>query len=334
MEIYLDNAATTRPLDEVIERGAFLARTAYGNPSSAHRRGLEAEKILDGARRTLLSALGGQAEQGEIIFTSGGTEANNLALFGALTPLLKRKPRLAVSKLEHPSVLNAARRLAEMGADVAYIGAARGGLLDLEELEASLRDETVKMVSCMLVNNETGAVQPVAEIQRLLAGRGVLLHVDAVQGFGKLPLAPLLSKIDFLSVSAHKIHGPKGVGALYKRKASRLAPVLSGGGQEGGLRSGTENTAGIGAFARAVELAVAGMDAETERIASYKKTLLDALARLAGIEVNGNPEVCAPHILNFSAKGLRAEVLLHALEDDGIYVSNGAACSSKRPARR
>ncbi|HEX6990184.1 MAG TPA: cysteine desulfurase family protein [Bacillota bacterium] len=336
-EVYLDNSATTRVDPQVAEAMSHAAVVAYGNPSSPHRKGLEAEHLVRDARAAAARALGG-VEERTILFTSGGTEANNLAVFGAARAAGRRGRHVVTTAVEHSSVLEACLALRDEGFDVTVLPVGGDGRLRVEDLEAALRDDTV-LVSVMHVNNEVGAVQPVAEIaerirRRRRDGRYPILHVDAVQSLGKLALKPREWGVDLMTLSAHKIHGPKGVGALYVAEGVRLAPLLYGGDQQGGLRPGTENVPGIAGFGRALELAVAALeDGAALRMAALRAQLLDALRQaFPDLRVNGPTDAgqAAPHIVNVSFAGVRGEVLVHALAERGIYVSTGSACHSRR----
>lgn len=328
--VYLDNSATTPVRPEVVAAMEQALRETFGNPSARHHLGLAAEKALQEAREQVAGVLGVAPE--EIIFTSGGTEANNLALKGLARALRRRGRHLITTMVEHPSVLNTCRQLEEEGFAVTYLPVDASGCLDAARVAAALRPDTV-LVSIMHVNNEVGAVQPIEAVGRLLAARPekVYFHVDAVQSFARLPLKPGAWHLDLVSISAHKIHGPKGVGALYVRRGTRLAPLMGGGDQEGGLRPDTENVPGIVGFGTAASLA-AGDAAAGERMAALRRRLWEGISRaVPEARYNGPPpERAAPHILNVSFE-VQAEVLLHALEAVGIYVSSGAACHSRRP---
>lgn len=329
--VYLDNSATTPVRPEVAAAVETALTHTFGNPSAAHALGVEAEKAVRRAREQVAEVLRVSPE--EIIFTSGGTEANNLALKGLARALRRRGRHLITTAVEHPSVLNACRQLEEEDFEVTYLPVSREGLVDPQEVVRALRPDTV-LVSVMHVNNEVGAIQPVEEIGRLLAKqpRKIYFHVDAVQSFGRLPVLPEAWNVDLLTVSAHKIHGPKGVGALYVRKGTRLVPLMGGGDQERGLRPGTENVPGIAGFGVAAELAFREASTAVERMAALRRRLWEGIrARLPQARYNGPPpEAAAPHILNVSF-GVPAEILLHSLEGAGIYVSSGAACHSRRP---
>lgn len=329
--VYLDNSATTPVRPEVLAAMEEALKTTFGNPSASHGLGLAAEKAVRRAREQVAGVLGAAPE--EIVFTSGGTEANNLALKGVARAMRRRGRHIITSAVEHPSVLNACRQLEEEGFEVTYLPVNAHGLVAPERVAAALRPDTI-LVSIMHVNNEVGAVQPVEAIGRILAQRPqkVYFHVDAVQSFARLPLKPASWNIDLLSASAHKIHGPKGVGALYVRRQTRLVPLMGGGDQEMGLRPGTENVPGIVGFGVAAALAAEEAAEATRRMAALRQRLWEGISRaLPQARYNGPPlEAAAPHILNVSF-GVRAEVLLHSLEAVGIYVSSGAACHSRRP---
>lgn len=330
-EIYLDNSATTRVDPRVVKAMEEVFLTAYGNPSSLHRKGLEAERLMKEARRSIASIL--RVEPECLIFTSGGTESNNLAIRGVAMVPRRRGRHLITSAIEHSSVLNTFRDLEDQGFPVTYLKPDGNGVIGPEKVRSALRDDTI-LVSIMHVNNEIGSVEPVEEIAKVIKekGRDILFHVDDVQGFGKLPLYPELSGIDLLSISAHKLHGPKGVGALFIRRGVKIKPVLTGGGQEDGFRSGTENVPGIVGFGIAARLAADEMEEHGWRMKSLKERLLERLlSEIPDVRVNGpSGEGGAPHILNLSFMGVRGEVLVHWLEMRGIFVSTGSACSSRK----
>lgn len=337
MLVYLDNSATTRAYDEVIALMNQMQKEEYGNPSSLHTMGLAAEKRLRAARRSLALALCAREE--EVYFTSGGTESDNTVLAGLLALAAHGKNRLITTAVEHPAVLEPARRLESLGFKVDYIGVDRHCHLNMQQLEAAL-GEDVAMISVMTVNNETGTIMPLAEIGRLKErfnrehGTAILLHTDAVQALGKLPLdmAGALRQVDLLSVSAHKIHGPKGVGGLYVRKGTKAQPFMLGGGQERAFRSGTENTPGICGFGLALDMATGRLSERTAAMQKARAALLSALkAEVPDIVINSpEDETASPAVLNVSFLGTRGEVLLHTLEQEGIFVSTGSACSSHK----
>ena len=334
--IYLDNSATTMCYPEVAALMTKLLCEDYGNPSSMHAMGFHAERALRTAREQIARTL--KCREGEILFTSGGTESDNLALFGAARAYGRTGRHIITTSVEHPAVSEAAAALEREGFEVTYLPVDEAGIVRLSDVEAALRDDTI-LVSVMQVNNEIGSVQPVEEIGQLVKRRSdkILFHVDAVQGYGKVPLSLSAAKIDLMSVSGHKIHGPKGAGFLYVRKGVRLIPLLYGGGHQGGLRSGTENVAGYAGLGLAAEMVFSGMEEKTSRMRMLTKRLRDGVC--AGLDDGTMPgevlasapddeKVKAPHILPLTVRGVRAEVLLHALEDHDICVSAGSACST------
>lgn len=333
MEVYLDNGATTKPREEVIDIMVKSMRENYGNPSSLHRKGVEIEKLVKKARKQVAKVLG--ADEGEIFFTSGGTEANNLAILGALEGNKRKGNHIITTKIEHPSVLNVFRVLEEKGYDVSYLSVDENGLIDTGELRNILRDDTV-LISIMQVNNEVGTIEPISEVVNVIKNKKnkPLLHVDAIQAFGKVKLNLKKLKIDLMSISGHKIYGPKGIGALYVKKGTKIKSIFFGGNQELGIRSGTENVPGILGLGMASELVKKEFDSNTQEMKKLKMRLLDGIKNnLENIKVNGlTDEDSAPHILNISFYGVRGEVLLHTLEQEGIYVSTGSACSSRKKA--
>lgn len=321
--IYLDNSATTKPYPEVVQLVSATMEDCYGNPSSLHTVGLEAERAVREASRRVRRCLGGQETQ--LVFTSGGTESDNLAILGAASALGRRGRRVVTSQIEHPAVSEAMNKLETMGFEVIRIPVDKSGSIDLDRLGEAVNPETV-LISVMHVNNETGAIQPIDELSRLKGQ--ALFHTDAVQSFGKIHLSA--GQADLISLSAHKIHGPKGVGALAFRKGIRLIPQLVGGGQEQGLRSGTENVPGIAGFGLAAEMAAATLEARAKAASELRARLLAGIrGTIPDIRVN-SPEDGSPFILNVSFLGTRGEVLLHRLEQEGVCVSTGAACSSRK----
>lgn len=329
--IYLDNSATTQPCDAAVFAMHEMLETGWYNPSALYKEAVSAEKRMEAARAVIASHLGIAAR--ELYFTAGGTEADSLAILGAAAHF--RGPRrVLLFAGEHPAVLETAGDLRAMGHQVDFVPADDAGIIDLVRLEALLGPD-VALLSCMHVGNETGAVQPVAAAGQLLrrANPEGLLHVDGVQGFLRCPADLRQMGIDLYTVSAHKLHGPKGTGALAVRKGVRLHPRMAGGGQESGMRSGTENTGGIAAFAAAAAW-MAGQADLAGRLREMKLRLYGRLnADIDGLRVNGPPpasEASAPHILNVSFPGVGGEVMLHALEQEGVLVGTGAACSSKK----
>lgn len=331
-EIYLDNSATT-PLCESAVKAMIEAMGTYGNPSSLHSVGLAAQKYVDEARNALGIALGVRMPKpGQLIFTAGGTEANNLAIRGSVCSKSRRVAnKIITTDSEHPSVENLLRKLEEEGFKVVRIST-RGGVLDMNTLEKEL-DRDVVLVTMMMVNNETGAMYDVAKVFSMAKQRcpEAVTHCDAVQGFMKCKFSPLSIGADFVSVSAHKIHGPKGVGALYVSadilKQRKLIPIIYGGGQENGFRSGTENVVGIAGFGAAVREAYLGLDSNSARMAAVREY---AILKLSALDVRLNIPLgsVAPHIINFTLPNIKSETMLHYLSGEGIYVSSGSACSS------
>ncbi len=342
-EIYLDNAATTRACEEAVKAMEKVLREDYGNPSSLHGKGIQAEQYLKEARKTIAKSL--KCQEKEIIFTSGGTESNNLALNGAAFAKNRRGKHIISTCIEHASVYNPLIFLEKQGFEVTYLPVDRNGIVSLEVLKDALRPDTI-LVTVMMVNNEIGAVEPVFEIGKLVHNYNpdILFHVDAIQAYGKIPFTPAACKIDLLSVSGHKLQGPKGSGFLYKRDKVRLIPEILGGGQESDMRSGTENVPAIAGLSEAVKRYFANQNDFRERMYSCKKAFLTELETMDFAHPNAvyKDEVnlssderlhkTAPHILSVSFDSIRSEVLLHALEDYGIYVSSGSACSSNHPA--
>lgn len=334
MEVYLDNSATTRVLPRVAELVTKIMCEDYGNPSSLHRKGVEAEQYLRYAKDTLAGIMKVQAK--EILFTSGGTEANNMALIGCAMAARRQGNHLITTQVEHPAVLQPMQYLESQGFQVTYLPVDAWGRISLQDLEAAIRPETI-LVSVMHTNNEVGALQPVQEAGALIKRRNpaILFHVDAVQGFGKFRILPRRMQIDLLSASSHKIHGPKGVGFLYMREGVKFQPIVHGGGQQKNMRSGTENVPGIAGMAKAAELVYAHLDEDIRRLYELKEYFTEQIGKVEGVRINGIPsEGCrasAPHVVSVSFAGVRSEVMLHALEEKGIYVSAGSACASNKP---
>ncbi len=319
--IYLDHAATTPVRKEVLE-AVTEAFEIFGNPSSLHAAGTKAREAVEESRETLARALRCSPE--EVVFTSGGTEANNLALKG-----LPERGHVLVSSIEHPSVLEPAGSLEKLGFEVERIPVDRFGLVDPERVAEMIRKDTV-LVSVMHANNEIGTVQPVREIGKVCRDSGVLLHVDAVQTFGKIEVDPKRMNADLVSVSSHKIYGPKGVGALFVREGVKLKPLLSGGGQERGLRSGTENVQGIVGFAKAAELAVAEMETESRRLERLRDRLISGLSEIPDSFLNGHPKKRLPNNAHFCFRFIEGESAVLMLSEEGIMVSTASACSSRK----
>ena len=328
-EVYFDNAATSRCSEGVVRIVNQMMLEAYGNPSSMHGKGVEAEKYCRTAAETLAACLKVSPE--EILFTSGGTESNNQAIKGAAYAYQRRGKHLITTQIEHPSVYRVMEGLEKEGFCVTYLPVNNDGLVEAETFQNALRDDTI-LTSIMTVNNETGARQPVellAKIQKTQVP-GALFHTDAVQGFAKYRLSPAKSGIDLLSISGHKFHGPKGIGALYIRKGVRIVPLLEGGGQQNGLRSGTHPVPLIAGLGQAAAEAYQGFDEKIKHLYTLKKCLTDGLSDMEDVYLLGtqDPKVSAPHIVSAAFVPVRSEVLLHALEEKGIYVSSGSACSS------
>ena len=331
MEVYLDNSATTRTFPEVAELMSKIMCEDYGNPSSMHNKGVQAERYVRYGRETLAKIL--KVNEKEIYFTSGGTESDNLALIGCAMANYRAGKHLITTKIEHPAILQTMHYLEDQGFEVTYMSVNDKGQISLQELQNAMRKDTI-LVSIMHTNNEIGAVEPIAEAGRLIKSTNpsTLFHVDAVQGFGKYRIYPKRMGIDLLSVSGHKIHGPKGVGFLYIGEKVKIHNILDGGGQQKNLRSGTENVPGIAGMAKAAEMLYNHLEEDAERLYSLKAYFCEGLRKIPDIRIN-NPEGMegAPHIVSLSVAGVRSEVLLHALEDKGIYVSAGSACSSNKP---
>ncbi len=331
MEAYLDHSATTRCSERVQKMVCAAMDEAYGNPSSMHKKGMEAEHYVREAAQKIAKTL--KVSEKEIIFTSGGTESNNLALIGAAMANRRSGNRLITTQIEHPSVLNTMEYLREQGFEVIYLPVDQKGVVLLDALREALDPETI-LVSMMQVNNEIGSVQPIAEAAKMIHENNArtLFHVDAVQSYGKMPIRPKTLGIDLLSVSGHKIHGPKGVGFLYRKEKTKLKPILFGGGQQYGLRSGTHNVPGIAGIGEAAAEAYENLEQKIAGLYELKDRLIAKTAAIDGIVVNGDAgRDSAPHILNLSVLGVRSEVMLHALEEYGIYVSAGSACASNHP---
>ncbi len=331
MEVYLDNSATTRCFDQVAELMTHIMCEDYGNPSSLHRKGVQAEKYIRYAKEVIAKNL--KVNEKEIFFTSGGTEADNLAIRGCAYANCRSGRHLITTKVEHPAVLQTMRQLEEEGFHITYLPVDRKGCIRLEDLERAITGETI-LVSIMHTNNEVGSLQPIVEAGTLIKKMNprILFHVDAVQGYGKFRIYPKKMKIDLLSASGHKIHGPKGVGFLYVDEKVKMKPIIFGGGQQSGLRSGTENVPGAAGLAKAVELVYGNLDQDIARMYQLKKAFVEGIRKIDDVVINGHfDETGAPHVVSVSFRGVRSEVILHALEDQGIYVSAGSACSARKP---
>ena len=321
---YLDNSATTPVCKEAAEKALYMMTENYGNPSSLHKMGINAEIEVERARDIIADYLG--VESKEIFFTSGGTEANNTAIFGAAEALKRRGNRVIVSAIEHPSVIESAKKLSERGFDVQFAPVDANGEINTEAFEALLTDKTI-LVSVMAVNNETGAIQPISRLTKLVHKlcSAALFHCDAVQAFCKIPLDPKDDGVDLMSVSSHKVHGPKGCGALYIRSGARIAPLLYGGEQQKKIRPGTESAPLIAAFGAAAEInhRINMGYAITKGLRRYA---IKGLSTIEGVTFN-SPEDALPYIINISIEGIRSETMLHHLESFGVYVSSSSACS-------
>lgn len=332
MQAYLDNSATTRCMESVTEIMMKVMREDYGNPSSLHTKGVEAETYVKAAKEFFARNL--KVNEKEIYFTSGGTESNNLALIGTAMANQRAGNHLITSSIEHASVANPMKYLEEQGFRVTYLPVDRDGRVSLEALREAVCEETI-LVSIMYVNNEIGAVEPIEEIGRIIREQNprTLFHVDAIQAYGKYRICPKKQGIDLLSVSGHKIHGPKGSGILYVNEKVKIRPILFGGEQQKGLRSGTENVPGIAGIAEAAKRCYEDLDPKIDRLYALKARFVEGIGQIPGTVVNGRTgRDSAPHIVSVSFRDVRSEVLLHALEDKGIYVSAGSACSSNKPA--
>ena len=332
MEIYFDNAATTQVIPRVADVVVRTMTEEYGNPSSLHTKGYGAEKLVKGARETIAQAL--KVNEKEIIFTSGGTESDNMALIGCAMAYRRSGNHLITTSIEHPAVLSAMAYLEEQGFQVTYLPVDEHGIVRGEDLKAALTPETI-LVSIMYVNNEIGAVQPIASLSKIVKAYKptILFHSDAVQAFGKYPIRPAREGIDLLSVSAHKFHGPKGVGFLYIKDKTKIKPLLHGGGQQRDLRPSTENVPGIAGMAEAVRFCYEDMSGKRQQMYELKKHFVEGIKALEDTHIHGyDDENSAPHVVSVGFEGVRSEVLLHSLEDRGIYVSSGSACASNHPA--
>lgn len=330
MEVYFDNSATTRCYDSVKEIVIRTMTEDFGNPSAMHLKGVEAEKYVKDSVAKLARIL--KVQEKEILFTSGGTESDNLALIGAAMANKRSGNHIITTAVEHPAVSQPALFLQEQGFEVTYLPVDSRGVVKLDALEAVLRPDTI-LVSVMYVNNEVGAVMPVEEIGRRIREKSpkALFHVDAIQAFGKYRIYPKKMGIDLLSVSSHKIHGPKGVGFLYINEKAKLQPQILGGGQQSGMRSGTDNVPGIAGLGVAAEEIYRDLDANVEKMYSLKEHIAKGLEKIPDIRINGMAlREGAPQILSISVMGVRSEVLLHSLEERGIFVSAGSACSSHK----
>ncbi len=331
MEVYLDNSATTKCFEDVAALMTHIMCNDYGNPSSLHLKGVQAENYTRYAKETIARLL--KVSEKEILFTSGGTEADNIALIGCALANHRAGRHLITTMIEHPAVMQTMKYLEEQGFRVTYLPVDGKGCIQLEDLQKAMGKDTI-LVSIMHTNNEIGSLQPIAEAGALIKKLNprTIFHVDAVQGFGKFRIYPKKMNIDLLSVSGHKIHGPKGAGFLYVNGKIKIKPIIYGGGQQNNLRSGTENVPGIAGLAKAAEMMYADLDMDVDRLYSLKQKFIDGVTKIDHVKINGHiGRESAPHIISVSIRGVRSEVLLHALEDRGIYVSAGSACSARKP---
>lgn len=332
MEAYLDNSATTRCSDKVAELMMKLLLEDYGNPSSLHMKGVIAEKYINEAKKQIAKTL--KAQEKEIVFTSGGTESNNLAIIGSAMANRRAGMHVITSSIEHASVSNPMAYLEEQGFEVTYLPVDSKGVISMEALKNAIREDTI-LVSLMQVNNEIGAIQPIEEAGKIIkaANPDIIFHVDAIQAYGKMRIAPKKLNIDLLSVSGHKIHGPKGSGFLYIKDKTKIRPVIFGGGQQKGMRSGTENVPAIAGLGLAAEEIYTDFEEKIDRMYALREYFIEQVTQIEGVSVNGQSQrASAPHVVSVSICGVRAEVMLHTLEDRGIYVSAGSACSSNKPS--
>ena len=330
-EVYLDNSATTRAYDSVGDLVRKVMCEDYGNPSSMHAKGVTAEHYIKEAKETLAKLM--KVQDKEIFFTSGGTESDNLALMGVARANRRRGNHLITSAIEHPAVINTMRHLEEEGYRVTFLPVDRYGRIRLDALKEALCEDTI-LVSVMYVNNEVGSVQPIAEAASIVKAynKDILFHVDAVQGFGKYRIYPRKLNVDLCTISGHKIHGPKGIGALYVGSHVKIQPIVFGGEQQKNVRSGTENVPGIAGLGLAAKLIYQELDEKVARMRELKAHFIEGVQEIQDITIHGlYDETSAPHIISVGFAGIRSEVLLHALEEKGIYVSSGSACASNHP---
>lgn len=331
MEAYFDNSATTRVFDSVKDVVVKVMTEDYGNAAAKHLKGVEAENYIKEARSIIAKTL--KVQDKEILFTSGGSESNNMALIGTAQAYKRTGNHIISSNIEHASVYRPLEYLEEQGFEVTYLPVDHQGHIDLKELEGALRPETI-LVSIMYVNNEIGSVEPIEEISKVIKKKNpdTLLHVDAIQAYGKLEIYPKRQGIDLMSVSGHKLHGPKGVGFLYIGEGVKIKPLIYGGGQQKGLRSGTENVPGVAGLGEAVKEVFTNHQEKLDNLYGLKDYFMTRIQELDGVWLNSQPgRESAPQIVSVSFEGIRSEVLLHALEEKEIYVSSGSACSINHP---
>lgn len=332
MQAYLDNSATTKCSERAKNKMLQTLLADYGNPSSLHMMGVDAERYVREAQEKIAKTL--KAEPKEIIFTSGGTESNNMALIGTAMANKRAGMHLITTGIEHASVAAPMEYLEEQGFRVTYLPVDKDGIISLEKLKEAVDEETI-LVSLMMVNNEIGALEPIEEAVRVIKEKNpkTLIHVDAIQAYGKFRIIPKKLGIDLLSVSGHKIHGPKGSGFLYVKDKTKIKPLIYGGGQQKGMRSGTENVPGIAGLGEAAEEIYENFEEKVDRMYALKQRFVEGVQKIEGVSVNGKTgRDSAPHIVSVSVDGVRSEVMLHTLEDKNIYVSAGSACSSNKPA--
>lgn len=332
MEIYLDNSATTAVHPDVVKLMSKIMLEDYGNPSSKHNKGVQAERYLNEAGETLASIL--KCDKKELLYTSGGTESDNMAFIGTALANKRRGNHIITTMIEHPAILETTVFLEKNGFEITYLPVDATGRVSLEALKEALKPETI-LVSIMYANNEVSIVEPIAEAVAMVKEYNpeIIFHTDAVQAFGKYRIIPKRENIDLMSVSAHKLHGPKGVGFLYIKDKTKINPIIFGGGQQKGMRSGTENVPGIAGMALAAKLCYENFDEKIERLYELKEYFTDKVLEIPGTVFNGRRgHEGTPHVISISFENVRSEVLLHALEDKGIYVSSGSACSSNKPA--
>jgi cysteine desulfurase len=324
--IYFDHAATTPVLPEVINEVNKCFSQYYGNASEHHLPGRQAKEILENSRKTIATALG--AKPDEVIFTSGGTESNNLALFGIAQAYKKKSRHIIISTIEHPAVTMCAKKLSREGFDITYIPVDNFGIVDPDRVKKAIKKDTI-LVSIIHANNVVGTIQPIEEIGRILKERNIIFHTDAVQSFCSIKTKVDTLNVDLLSLSGHKIYGPKGVGALYIRKGTKIMPHLFGGGQERGRRSGTENISGIAGLAKATEIAQSDFESKSKKLINMREYLKEGLlSRIDNVKFNGHPTKRLPGNCNFSFKYIEGESIVLKLDFLGIAVSSGSACSS------
>ena len=331
MEAYFDNSATTRVFDSVKDIVVKTMTEDYGNAAAKHTKGVEAERYIREARSIIAKSL--KVEEKEIVFTSGGSESNNMALIGAAMANQRGGKHIITTNVEHSSVYNTLGFLQDQGFDITYLPVDSNGHISISQLRESLRPETI-LVSVMDVNNEVGSVEPIEDIGKVIKEEQpqALFHVDAIQAYGKYQIYPKRLGIDLLSVSGHKLHGPKGVGFLYINEKAKVKPLIYGGGQQRGMRSGTENVPGVAGLGAAVKEIYKNHQEKVDHLYELKDHLMTRIKEVEGCQVNSQPgRESAPQIVSVSFEGVRSEVLLHALEDRGIYVSSGSACSSNHP---